>query len=560
MSVHIIKDKYLIFKGEKSAEIKFRKELSALIIEKYGDKEFSQVETIDIINFSLSYFIEKFKEICFNEKSVRFYQNIFKFHEQSIELVYKFSDERNDSRSEIDFKYIASYRRILKFILETACEVDMHNNEKMNDAFKERFEKKLHDLLFLGDMILTCVSLYAEQTMIEDANEIRFEDGLYVFSRKHHYDFIFQHISKESGGQLTKAVVDNSELAGFTDLKNALKNCFGIDYDNVGHLIASIHEMNKDKGGDVVAVGWETFPQNLVNLFGADDLSANLFFKGLTLDKTNKMSLLDLACKPYKVNRYLYKPILVWNIDGEYYALVGKNSWSETFIQLASNSIPWGKAPEEWLRNKCFKEYVHRKEDEHDKWLDDAVEEKLIATKVMYDRNVKSISNININNEEVGEIDFIIISEKTKKILIVDCKHLLGRYDTPNQRNDYNAFVSGKRPYNKTLKRKIKWFKENKELLEKHFEKKYPEIKSNFEAFEIEGIFIINTQTLYMYNSEYRIYDFTQVENVIMGTYEDPTFMILIDDDEKSGILKVNYPYFKKPEYKLFDPFENDNE
>lgn len=560
MSVYKLKDKYLIFKGEKSAEIKFRAELSTLIIEKYGKGEFSQEETTEIINFSLTYYIEKFREICLNENSVRFYQNVFRFHEESIELVYKFSEERDDPTSEIDFKYIASYRRILKFILETACEVDMYNGEIMDHTFKERFENKLNDLLFLGEMILTCVSLYAEQTMIEDVNEVRFEDDLYVFSRKHHYDFIFQHISKESGGQLTKAVVDTSELAGFVDLKSALKNCFGIDYDNVGHLIASIHEMNEEKGGDVVAVGWETFPHNLVTLFGVDYSNANIFFKGLTLDKANKMSLLDLACKPYKINRYLYKPILVWNIDGENYSIVGKNSWSETFIQLATNSIPWGKAPEEWLRNKCFKEYVHRKEDDHDKWLDDAVEEKLITAKVMYDRNVKSISNININTEEVGEIDFVIVSEKIKKIYIVDCKHLLGRYDTPNQRNDYNVFVSGKKPYNKTLKRKIKWFNENKELLKKHFEKKYPERKTNFDDFKIEGIFIINTQTLYMYNSEYRIYDVTQVEDVIMGTYKDPTFMILIDDDDKSGILQVNYPYFKKPEYKSFDPFQDDND
>lgn len=28
------------------------------------------------------------------------------------------------------------------------------------------------------------------------------------------------------------------------------------------------------------------------------------------------------------------------------------------------------------LQNKSFKEYVHLKEDAHDKWLDDAVEDK----------------------------------------------------------------------------------------------------------------------------------------------------------------------------------------
>lgn len=557
MSIQIIREKYIIFKASKTAEAKFRKELSNLIIKTFGKKEYSIDETTKIISFSLDYSIEKFREICLNETSVKFYQNIFKFHEQSVEIVYNFSDERADPNSDIDFNYIAKYRRILKFILETGCDVKMHNQETINPALKTRIEDKLNELLFLGEMILTCVSLYAEQSMIEDVNEIRFEEDLYIFSRKHHYDSIFQHIKKEFGGQLTKAVVDETELAGFADLKEALNKCFKINYDNVGHLIASIHEQNKSKGGDVVGVYWEAFPFNLSAMFGVDSENANLFFKGLTLDKSNKMSLLDLACKPYKLNRYLYKPIIVWNIDGDDYALVGKNSWSETFIQLASNSIPWGKAPEEWLKNKCFKKYVHEKEDAHDKWLDDAVEEKLVINRIHYDRNLKSINNVDINNEEVGEIDFIIISEKLKKIFIVDCKHLLGRYDTPNQRNDYNVFVSGKKPYNKTLERKINWFKTNKQLIQNHFDKKYQKTFIDISDFEIEGIFIINTPTLYMYNSTFRIYCITQIEDVILGRHIDPTFTIFVDEPDETGILKINYPYFKKPEYKIIDPFKD---
>ncbi|MDP9955041.1 hypothetical protein J2X97_000678 [Epilithonimonas hungarica] len=557
MSVQIIKGKYLIFKSDKTSEVKFRKELSKLIIDTFGKKDYTIGETTKIISFSLDYFVEKFREICLNETSVRFYQNIFKFHEHSVEIVYNFSDERNNQDSEIDFNYIAKYRRVLKYILEMGCEVKMHNQEASTKALKTRIENKLNDLLFLGEMILTCVSLYAEQTMIEDINEIRFEDDLYVFSRKHHYDFIFQHIKQEFGGQLTKAVVDKTEYAGLADLKQALKNCFDINYDNVGHIIASIHEQNKSKGGDVVGVNWDAFPLNLSAMFGADSENAKLFFKGLTLDKSNKMPLLDLACKPYKLNRYLYKPIIIWNIEGEDYALVGKHSWSETFIQLASNAIPWGKAPEEWLKNNCFRKYVNEKEDAHDKWLDDAVEEKLIHNKIYYERNLKSIDNVDINNEEVGEIDFIIISEKLKKIFIADCKHLLGRYDTPNQRNDYNVFVSGKKPYNKTLERKVTWFKKNKQLIQNHFDKKYQSVFIDILDFEIEGIFIINTPTLYMYNSTFRIYSITQIENVVLGKHEDPTFTIFVDEADKTGILNINYPYFNKPQYNIIDPFED---
>ncbi|PQJ17005.1 hypothetical protein [Nonlabens tegetincola] len=561
MGVYKVKGKYLIFKGEYSSEKKFREELSKDILSKFGKPNYDSEKITEILSYCLDYFIKNFQDICLNEKSVRFYQQIFRFHEQATELVYKFSDE--SSSSDIDFKYIALYRRILKFILEMGCEVPMHNNEKMDSAFKKRFEDKLNDLLYLGEMIMTCVSFYSEQTMIEDVADISFdEDNLFVFSRRHHYNFIFEHMSKELGGQLSKAVVDDTDLAGLNDLKKALNDCFNIKYENVGHIIASIHEMNKSKGGDVVGVSWESLPINLTQFYGVDKDVSEQFFRGLTLDRNNKMPLLDLACKPYKLNRYIYKPIIIWNIDGNDYALFGKNAWAETFIQFSSNAIPWGKAPEIWLKNKCFRKYVHRKEDDHDKWLDDAVEKKLSDKNIYFDRNVKVINhnsgNTSIDVQGLGEIDFIIASKATKKLYIADCKHLLGRYDIPNQRNDYNAFTSGKKPYNKTLESKIKWFKDNISLVNQHLQKKYKNPEIDISEYAVVGIFIINTPTFYMYNSVYRIYDINQIENVILGKHTDPTFTVVIDEDEHTKFLNIEYPYFKKPKYIKFDPFKEE--
>jgi hypothetical protein len=561
MPFHKVKDTYLVFKGEKWSEKKFREELSKKIILKFGKHDFEADKITEVLNFSLKYFIENFEAICLNEKSVRFYQQVFRLHEQATEVVYRFPHE--SLSKEIDFSYVAVYRRILKFILEMGCEVTMHNNEKKDYAFLQRFEEKLSDLLYLGDMIFTCVSLYAEQTMIEDVADISFnDDDLFVFSRRHHYNFIFEHITKEFGPQLSKAVIDDTELAGLNDLKDALENCFNIKYDNVGHLIASIHEMNKEQGGDIVGVGWETLPVNLSQMYGVDKSVADQFFKGLTLDKNNKMSLLELACKPYKLNRYIYKPIIIWNIDGNDYALFGKNAWAETFIQFSSNAIPWGKAPELWLKNKCFKKYVHKKEDDHDKWLDDAVEKKLQEESIHYDRNVKNIihktGRTSIDVPDLGEIDFIILSENTQTVYVCDCKHLLGRYDIANQRNDYNAFTSGKKPYNETLERKIKWFESNLEIVNEHFQIKFDNPEIDISNYSVEGIFVINTPTFYMYNSKYRIYNIDKIQSVVLGKYIDPSFSVTIDEQDRTRFLNVEYPYFKKPKYLRFDPFQEE--
>lgn len=564
MSVHFVKDKYFVFKGEKVAEEKYRTELSKLIIDKYGKGPFQDQQIVrDIIVFSLDYYISKFKEICLNETSVRFYQNIFWFHEQATELAFLHSHQ--DISPDISGQYIAKYRRILKFILELGCEVNMVTGELVDNKLRERIDLILHDLLFLGEMILMCVDLYAEQTMIDDVTDISFDKhGLYVFSRRHHYEFIFEHIIKGLGSHLTKSVVDDN---GIDHLKDALQNCFGIEYEDVGHLIASIHEQNEPKGGEVVGVGWETFPVNLHNLFGVPLDVAEQFFRGLRLDRSNKMDLLDVACKPYKLNRYLYRPIIIWNIDSKDYALLGKNSWTEAIIQYATNAIPWGKAPEEWMKYDCFKNYVHNKEDEHDKWLDDAVEEKLINQKLLYDRNVKHLKNhngnISIDVEGLGEVDFIIIAERVKKIFISDCKHLLGRYDIVNQKNDYNSFAVGSKrnkSYNQTMTDKLAWFSKNKDLVQEHFRIKYNDPNMSLDDYSFEGIFIINTPTFYMYNANYRIYTITQIEEVLSGEFTDPTFTVIIEEEDHEKILNIKYPYFQKPTYITYDPFEDEDD
>ena len=567
MAIHIIKEDYIVYKGEKGAEDKFRTELSHLIIDKFGNGPFDNQEIVkEIVVFSLEYYISKFKEICHAETSFCFYQNVFWFHEQATELSLLYAHQ--DLSPEISGRYIAYYRRILKFILEMGCEVSMVTGEVADQDFKKRTESLLDDLLFLGKMIMMCVNLYAEQSMIEDVAEVSFDNnGKYVFSRRHHYEFIFEHIIQELGSYSTKYVVDSSELSGLVDLKSAFQDCFGIKYEDVGHLIASIHQELEPRGGETMGVGWETLTNNLNQVFGVPSDIAEQFFRGLRLDKSNKMDLIDLACKPYKLNRYLYRPIIIWTIDGQDYAFFGKNTWAEAMIQYSTNAIPWGKAPDEWMTNKCFKAYVHRKEDDHDKWLDDVVEQKLQSQNIMYDRNVTHITHksgiTNIDVAGLGEIDFIIATSNTKTIYLCDCKHLLGRYDIVNQKNDFNAFSVGSRKtksYNDTMRAKLEWFNSNKILLEEHFQKKYNDINLDFSDYSIQGIFIVNTPTFYMYNSEYRIYTINQIEGVLTGEHEDPTFMIVIKENEYEKTLNIKYPYFQKPEYVMFDPFSDNDE
>lgn len=553
MGILKVKEKYFIFNRSIKSEEKFRVELSRLIHKEFGQGPFKkQADVQKIIQFSLEYYISNFKEICQKETALSFYQYVFFLHEQATELAILFSNE--DLSSEISREYLAKYRRLLKFILETACEVRMKS--KTSNKPKKRFHSILNDLLILGEMIFNCVNIYAEQTMVEDAINLNFDkDDLYVFNRNHHYNRLFKYFNQDLVAHLSCTIIDQD---GIADLKRNLEDCLGINYEQVSHLIADIHKQNESLGGETVGVSYDALTSNLNRMFNVPIEAANNFFDGLKLDKSNKMDLLDLACKPYKLNRYLYKPIIIWNIDGDDFAFFGKWSWMESILQYTTNAIPWGKAPKSWMSNSCFKKYVHKKEDEHDKWLEDFVEKILLKNSILYDRNVKTLKNknnfVSIDTDGLGEIDFIILSEPERKIFISDCKHLLGRADLVNQKNDYNSFSLGSKnaeSYNQKLERKVNWFNKNKTIIQNHFRHKYDKPELTITNFSIEGIFIINTPTFYMYNAKYRIYTAYQIEKVILGTYSDPTFTIF---DGDSGCYIIEYPFFKKP-FIIDDPF-----
>lgn len=542
-----------IFKGDASPEIKYRPELSKLLLDNLGTGPYTDHDIArKAVTLSFNFFCDKFLELCHSETSVRFYQLVLSQHEQAIELA--LFGNKSHYPEGITEEYIAVYRRILKWILEQACDINLHNDEKHDDKFLDRAKGKLNELVFLGDMIFYDANMYAEQDMIEDVVEVKFDkQNQYVFSHKHHYDFIIEKIQESQGIHSFKHVVDETAIE---DLKTAIENCFGLKYEFLTTVITEIHKINASKGGQYCGFGWESLPLSVQSMFGANADQARILFKGLTLDRTNKLKLHDLACRPQTMYRYLYRPITIWNIGGEDFAIIGINGFKESIIQLSTNAIPWGKAPDEWISNKCFKEYVHSKEDEHDKWLDNEVEKKLREIKFPFHRNVTNIvtenGNLSLLVKDVGEIDFIIISHESKKIYVADSKHLQGRYDMMTQKNDFSNFTKDK-GYNKQIANKIKWVSENLPHLDFHNKSIYGQLEPSISAYKIEGIFIINTPTFYMYNSDYRIYTVDVFAQIITGQLKDPELTVFVDNEDSMTKFNIKYPYFKKPNYKLLD-------
>jgi len=246
----------------------------------------------------------------------------------------------------------------------------------------------------------------------------------------------------------------------------------------------------------------------------------------------------------------MQRPILIWKVDGEPFAFIGINTFTESIIAISTNSIPWGIAPDEWKTNKKFRKYIHSKEDKHDKWLDDEFEKKLEEKAIPFDRNLTSIkgdkSTISLNQPKVGEIDFIVPIEATKTLYVIDCKHLRGRYDLMNQRNDYSNFVKEK-GYNKQVTNKVQFIEKHKDEVSLHFSLKYPNNNFDFSDFTVKGAFVINTTTFYMFNSDIRIYSVSNVVDMILGIETDPILTIMNDENDPIPFYQISYPYFRKP-------------
>jgi len=542
-----------VYMRTKAPEKKYRSELSNLLIKTFGHKSYSDHESArKALTFSYDYFCDKFHNLCNHENSLLFYQFILSQHEQTTEIAH-FS-EYADFPDGCDMNYISIYRRVLKWILEQACDISLHTSEKPDDKFVTRAKSLLDELLYLGDTLFTCASVYAEQDMIEDVAEIIFDSNKkFAIQHKHHYDEIINLIQDSYAGVSVKTVADED---GINDLKRALDDCFGLKYDNLSSLIAEIHNTNKDKGGQYCGFGWESLPLSAESVFKLPVDQARVFYRGLTLDKTNKLDLQELVIRPHTMFRYMYRPILIWNINGEDFAYIGKNGFTESIIQLATNCIPWGKAPLEWVSNKCFLDYVNSKRDSHDKWLDDLVEKKLKDESIKYFRNITSIDSeegsLSLIVPNVGEIDFLIIEHETKTIYVADCKHLQGRYDMISQKSDYTHFIKPN-GYNDKIKNKVDFISSHLAEVNYHNKTKYGTEEPDISEYKTEGIFIINQPTFYMYNSDYRIYMVKDIIDVIKRRKVDEVFNIMIEDDDSVKMQNISYPYFRKPSYLMVD-------
>ena len=416
--IHI--NSYTIFLGTKEAGKKFKVELSDIIRKKFQEP-YDESNIKDVLNFALEYYSNEFEKICRNETSYEFYKLMFWLNEQSVELrrdkkaMDKFEDEHGR-------EYFPIYRRILKLILEEACLINLVT-EEITSAFKETTENTFDELVFLGDELLTIANLIAEQDMVGDVVAMDFTiEGVYQLKRKHFFELAFEKIVDLNAYEPESFVTDKNAESDFCQ---AVKDSFNVSFHDIFGIINALFQHRKLKKWDALAIGIPDIKVAMNMVANVPEKDTESFLSGLYFSKHEKIPIKKVIRKPYEIDRFLNRPILIWNIDRKDYCIICKYSMTEALDSLFHNAFPWNKAPKEWAANPAFKIFLAKKEREHEKMLLDKVEQEIKRTTLLYQPNVKKFKTkaqtIDIQNNQCGEIDFLVINLYCARDKTVNC-------------------------------------------------------------------------------------------------------------------------------------------
>jgi len=527
----------LSYESENYREI-YWTSLSKHIIKKYGNAEFTEhtlVETILLDCFQ--FLIDEFKNLISEETTTSFFNYVFYLNEESWEFLVK--TRGGLPFGEIDENDFSRYRRILKLTLEQGCDIDLTSGKFPTSQEVYRMDDKIQRLFYLGTWFYTFADYIAFHKMIPNAKKINFDenDFIGVYWQKH-YDNSYNQLFPKLGADYAKGVFDENAV---DELKKAINDCFSINYDYAGGLIFEIKKHFSDSQFQTIEP--YVLPINLSAQFKVDKETAECFYNGLSISRENKQSIEDVIYKPYSTERYMYRPILIYQIDGVSRALVGKGKFGESIYVLATNAISWNTIPLEWRKNKCMLKYMSRKGNEHDSILEDKVEEIIRKQGLRFVRNIKSFKrpdtdNINIDNEIAGEIDFILIDEKRNRIIVADSKYNKAKYEAVGFRTDNTNFIT---KYEPKLKKKIDWIAGNKLIVQEHFKIIYNIDDFDISKYEVIGLFFINTPTFYMFNGAYKAITLNQLDNYLSEDFEEVS-VSYTNEEGVDSIIK--HPYF----------------
>ncbi|PZX59149.1 hypothetical protein LV84_01175 [Algoriphagus ratkowskyi] len=543
-------DNKIVISYDYDARNKYWGALSKYLIKKHGNGHFTDQQKIEeILIDGFDFLVDNFKQLISTEKKISFFLYTHWLHEQSIQIYVKtLVGFKLEKISESEF---AMYRRVLKLVLEQGCDIDLEWDSLSTGKEVLVMDDKIQELLYLGTWMYEFADKIAFQKMIEECHQIYFdEEGLLVIDWQYHYGQTYNELFPMLAEDYKKGTFD--EQAVF-ELRAKIEECFKIEYDFASGVIFEIQKHHNPKSPYLQTIEPDVLPLNLIQNYGINKEIAEIFYAGLTISRNNKLTVEEAIRKPHSTKRYIFRPILVYKIEGINRALVGKEKFAESIMVLSTNAIHWNAMLDEWLALECIQTFINKKGNEHDKILEDKTEEIIKEKGFLYCRNVKSFkqaskkNNVNIDNAIAGEIDLIVVNSNQKIIYVADAKYNRARYEAVGYRMDYSQFINVEKPaksYETKLNKKTDWIRNNLDTLKQHLSIVFNKPNVDLSGYKVVGIFIINTPTFYMFNGNFKAITLKQFGDFIEGKYEYPDLFIL---DEEESMMMVKHPYFRKP-------------
>lgn len=535
-----IDGKRVLISDDKYKEI-YWTELSKYIEDKYFIYaiEIREPEKVqEILKDCFTFLCNKLSQLIENENRFSFYLFCHNLHEDSIDVFIK---QLEGFKLPFNEEKFAGSRRILKIILEQSTKYDLKGcpnffQEMIGNLLE--YCELLEKMIYVGEWAFISSEYIARSQLFPKAIGISINGNELTLLTYQPYPVFFSHIFKELPNHDSNVALSDC----IDDFKKLIEGKYDVSYDHLCYFIAEIINKPANKLGVTI------LPILIDNIKKNTKVNHNFidsFYKGLIVRKKNALDVEKCFYNNQDLNRHIYRPILEYSIDQKAFHVIGPNKWKESLSLLTTNCFPFGLFPVEWKTNIYLKKFIEKIDNTHDKILQEPIINKLIEKAFPYEIDIKSFQThrkqfININ-DSIGDIDILFLDNLNRRIYVCECKHNRSRFDYNNWKRDYANF---QQKYEKQLERKVIWISQNIQVIENHFKlrKESPVINLDLSLFSVEGIFIINAPTLYMFNSKYKcytIYDFTKIIN---GELVFMDFYLFVEDQNKNYIIK--HPYF----------------
>lgn len=514
--------------------------LGKLVKDQIGNEEVSSAEQVQkILKQCFAFLCNEFEKLLKDKPSASFFLFVQMLHEDSVEI---WEIQTRGRKLPIDQEEFAGCRRMMKYVLEQGCTIDLigHTNFQQEIIKRtEEFTKHLEELIYLTSRAFEISEYIARSQLCPHSISLKVEDNELTIYINQPFNDIFSYIFEDNSAHSKSVVVSDS----IKEFKKILNEEQKLNYD---HLSAAIFEQIRTPGKKFAVFDLIQLIDFLVQKHGFTKEHVETFYSGLTITRENVLSFEGCILKTQDNRRHMYRPILKYLIDGKPYWLIGANKWMESIVQIMTNCIPFGIFPVEWTILSALNAFQKRIKDSHDKILENPAIELIKKANLKYDNNIKVVvkannQNVSLVQKDIGEIDLIFINEEQRIIFLAECKHNRSRYEFYNWKKEIDNFSKS---YEGQLNNKHLWLKENKVQLLEHFEFTQAIKIDEKEKYTIVPMFIINAPSLYLYNSQYLVVTLHDLDRLLAGKHTTVEFYAKIAGKK----VTINKPYFANAE------------